>query len=1296
MLHSSWLSYLPWHIADDLLRQPEANPVGREQRFEVVALFADISGFTRLSEALAQIGRTGTEELTDLLNLYFVPMVALIQQSYGGIVAKFGGDSLTVLFPYNSVDAQSEAVRRATRCALAMQAVMPRYQSLQTGAGTFSLAMKAGLACGPVFSTTIGDPAHRLEYVIAGKVLERAALASEQAAKGQVVCHSDDLISLLRPADVVVLREEAGFAWLVLPEGSSLNESAHPYLPLLPEPSPALIPILAAYLHPVIARRIETNQLEFINEHRTVTTLFVCFGGFDYDHDPQVGFKLQAYLSEVLNIVRRYDGCLQQTDMGDKGSKYVVFFGTPVAHENDAERALRCAWELQQAARNRGVNTATGINMGLVYCGLLGSNLRQSYVVIGDGVNLAARLMQAAQPGQILASVNLLHQSSTERIASLLTWQELSPLSVKGKAAPVAVGSLLGIKEPPALRLREPVYTLPMVGRENELALVEDLLGRVVSEGEGQILGITAEAGMGKSRLLAEIIRRSSERWLVGYGGEGHSYGTATPYLAWRSLWQAFFYIASTWTLEDQLSVLETQLALTDPAFLPRLPLLGTVLNLPLADNDLTHTLEGQMRKSSLEGLLIDCLRARAKHTPLLLVLEDAHWLDPLSLDLLETVARSIHDVPVLLVLAYRPTDTGTANPALRVLNQPCATQIHLTELTSDEAHRLIQHKLSQLFDHNEWSPVLIQKLAVRAAGNPFYLEELLNYLKDRNFDPQDESSFEQLEWPTSLHNLILSRIDRLSESQQLTLKLASIIGRFFRADWLWGSYASLGDPIRVKGDLDTLSQLDLTPLNLPEPDLSYLFKHIVTQEVAYESLTYATRATLHEQLGHFIEQTYRDAPEQYVDLLAYHYGRSLNENKKREYLRKAGEAAQTAFANSAALNYFRRLLPLLPPEEQAEIQLKMGQIMELVGDWQEALVAYRQSMQQAGQLGDALTQAQCQSALGGLLSKQGQYDEALNWLAQARVGFTQLSHLQGVSEAVMLLANVYRQRADYPMARALCEESLALSRQLGHDSSVAQSLHMLGAVAWRQGQYDTARKLFQESLAIRRDLSDRLGVAQSLNMVGAAVWREGQYLAARVLFRESLELARELGDKWGISNTLNNLAMLARTEGNHAKSVQLLQETLALKHELGDKWGLAGALHNLGIVVYEQGDYAQAGKLFHESLILRRELGSKLGLAECLAGLASVVEARDSRPESARQAVKLAAAAQFLLTLIDGVFEPDYQTVYENTLTLLRSRLDEATFAAAWHEGTLLPLEQALAYSVEVCTNLHQVAIPQ
>lgn len=1165
-----------------LTELPNGNPIGYEQRFDCVALFADVSGFTAMSEALATTGRSGAEELTALLNQYFEPMIDLIH-SFGGIIGRFGGDAMTVLFPYEA-DNCAAVVRRALQCALQMQASMDAYTNIRTQVGTFNLAMKAGLAMGQVFCTSVGHLEKRLEYIIAGGVLNRSADAEHHATRGEVVAHR----ALLAWAGAVELVEERG-------EFVCLRRLVEPEAP---QPLPAQVTLskqarelVAAYLHPSIAQRLRGGQSSFINEHRKVTILFVSFEGFDYDTDPQVGAKLQHYLSQVIDTIHHYKGYLDKVSMGDKGSSYIVLFGAPVAYENSEEGALYCALALQAL---EGPRIRVGVNSGFVYCGQVGSAVRQEYTVMGDAVNLAARLMQAAEPGQILVG-----EATYHTIEGKFMWDPPLTLQVKGKKEAIYPRNLLGQREQSARQMQRARYSLPMVGRQPELQQIMERLD-LAARGEGQIVGITAEAGMGKSRLADEAFHLAMERGVSTLVSECSSHGTTISYHLWRSLIGGFFGLESSWPLARQVQHLQQQLARIDPALVLRLPLLGRVLNLPIPDNDLTRSLEGRLRKDSLEALIVDCVRHFTQDTPHLLLLEDCQWMDPLSHDLLENLARHSADRPLLLLLVYRSPESEWMRP--RVTRFGHFTEIELKEFTQDEAEYLIQIKLQQFFGSQQTLPTaLIERVTARAQGNPFYIDEMINLIHDRKIDPTDLKALEALDLPDSLHSLIISRIDQLKEGTKSTLKVASVIGRVFREDWLWGSYPQLGSPERIHRRLERLRELDLTALEKQGPEVEYLFKHIVTREVAYESLALATRTMLHERIGHYIESSYPDQLEQYLDLLAYHFGQSANIAKQRDYFQRAGASAQASYANEAALDYYRRLLPLLDEAEKAPILLQMGQILQLTGQWGEAEQHYRQAFQLASTYQEEALLAEAQHALGTLLRARGNYTEALEWLEQAQSRFMALPRPDRAIDTLIDIGVIYWLQGDFSLALHSYESCLAKARALGDKQVMCRALGNMGLLYTDLDDHERALKAHEEGYQIAVELNDPLKMRVLIGNAGNLYLKQGNYSQALESYVRSLHLAVELGHSQGITIRLNNLGTVYLEQGELERATLCLNRSLQLALELGDPLGVITTLGELARVHLLEGEEVEAMQLTEYGIALAYQLEDLYELCEAL-----------------------------------------------------------------------------------------------
>jgi len=1159
------------------------------------ALFADISGFTPLTEALRDSlgSRRGAEELTRHLDAVYTALITEVER-YSGSVIGFAGDAITCWFD----DAHTPAAPRATTCAFALQQAMRAFAAIALPNGaTATLALKVAVATGSARRFAVGDPAIHYLDALAGATVARTATAEHLAQKGEVLLDEATVNALGAALTVREWRTdtESGERFAVTTQfvGDAIA-------PLFPESAPRLeASALRAWVPQTVYERESSGQGTFLTEFRPCLALFVRFAGIDYDAD-EAEVRLDAFIRQAQAIVARYGGTFLQLTIGDKGSYAYINLGALIAHEDDARRAVKIALELRAAASQLGylAPLQIGLTQGTLRVGAYGGPTRRTYGAFGDEVNLAARLMQTAAPGEILLSGPV-----QKAVAAQFVFEPRSPLPVKGKAEPLPVFAVTGERQQRAIRLQEPQYALPMVGRQTELHTITEKM-ELALQGKAQIIGIVAEAGMGKSRLVAEVIRLARRKGFTGYGGACQSDGVNTPYLAWKAIWSAFFGVDPELPLRKQIRLLEGEIEDRAPERVNALPLLGPLLNLAIPDNDFTKPLEPKDRKGALHALLEDCLKATTKDEPLLLVIEDLHWIDGLSHDLLDELARATTAFPLCFVLAYRPPHAERARlvaPRLEAL--PHFTKIELSELSAAECEQAIRAKLAQLYPARGGAvpPVLIAKLMARAQGNPFYLEELLNFLHDRGLDPRDPADLNKIELPDSLHTLILSRIDMLAEREKTTLRVASIIGRLFRAQWLVGYYPALGTLPQVQADLQELHTLDITPLDTPEPELAYLFKHIVTHEVTYESLPFATRAQLHEQLAQYLETIASS-----VETIAHHYGQSHNRAKQREYFQKTGEAAQAAFANDTALEYYARLLPLLTePAEQVDLHLQWGAVLERLGHYDEAETHYQDALAQSAQNG-AHT-ANCQFALGKLCRQRGDYAPALKWLAQARTGWEVLQNQAGLGQALIETGSVFMRKGEYVAAQQHTEEGLTRARETGDQSGVALALTVLGNVALSQGNLATARVLYEESLALKREMSDKRGVSVSHNNLGIVALSQGDFATARVLYEMSLVLDREMGDKSGISLSLYNLGDMALRQGDYATARKLFNESLALCREMRDKRGICLSLNGLGIVASAQGEYAAAQALCEESLMLCREMRDKRGISMSLNGLGSV-----------------------------------------------------------------------------------------
>jgi adenylate cyclase len=725
---------------------------------------------------------------------------------------------------------------------------------------TTALALKVAVASGPARRFIVGDPNIQLIDALAGATIARTASAEHLARPGEILVDgaTADRLGDTRQAAAWRVDVQTGerFAVLATIDDQSILSSIVHRLSSIATEELLDTETLRPWLLPAVYAREQAGQGAFLTEFRPAVALFLRFDGLDYDGD-RAGDLLDTFICRAQGVLTRYDGTLLQLTIGDKGSYCYAVFGAPTAHEDDARRAVSSALDLRDAAANLGflAPIQIGLSRGTMRAGASGSRTRRTYAVLGDDVNLAARLMGQATPGEILVSGRV--QSA---IADVFACEPRAPIALKGKAEPLPIFAVSGAQQRRAIRLQEPSYALPMIGREYELALVEAKLS-LATQGHGQIVGITAEAGMGKSRLLAEVIRLARRRSFTGYGGACQSDGVSTPYLVWRPIASALFDLDPAAPLRKQVRTLAGALEDLAPARVDALPLLGTLLGLPLPDNDFTPGLAPKDRKSALEALLLECLAYAAREAAsegggLLLVLEDLHWIDPTSHDLLDEVARASATLPMLIVLAYRPPELLRLQ-APRVEALEHFTKLTLPELSEVEAAQAIRAKLAQLFPARGGvvPPALVARLTAKAQGNPFYLEELLNYLRDRGIDPREAPALDQIALPESLHTLILSRIDQLSVRQQLTLKVASVIGRQFGFAHLHDAYPVLGEESQ-----EEILRVDLTcyqvlhAANDPRADAVLERAHAQLQEQATKITDEAMRRSFLENVPYHRE----------------------------------------------------------------------------------------------------------------------------------------------------------------------------------------------------------------------------------------------------------------------------------------------------------------------------------------------------------------------------------------------------------------------------------------------------------
>jgi class 3 adenylate cyclase/tetratricopeptide (TPR) repeat protein len=1134
-------------------------------------LFADISGFTPLTEALAgELGpQRGAEELVANLNRILAAIIEDLHR-FGGEVIYFSGDAITCW-----LDGDDGA--RATACALKMQQTMARVGVVTTPDGAdVALSLKAAVAVGRARRFVVGDPSLQLIDVLAGSLIDDLAAAEQVAEKGEVVLTEPALASLAEQVTIQEIRADAESHIGVVTALNAEVAGDEPAVGL--EEIPA--EIARQWLLPTVYERLASGDGAFFAELRSVFPMFIRFGGIDFDADPAAAEKLDEFVRRAQHVLDDYGGNLLQLTLGDKGAYLYGVFGSPRVHEDEATRSVTAALDLQALADTTAANDIQiGISTGRVLSGTCGHPLRRTFACLGDPVNLAARLMGKAPARGVLVTSDVVEAADGKFL-----WKEQSPMALRGKADSVTAFLLAGVRTGKVRRHSR--YPLPMVGREREVAFVENRMKSALS-GLRRVVGIMADAGLGKSRLVAEIVRT-----LRGAGhrvvfGEAQAFGRNTSYLVWREPWHTLFGLDGE-PADERIARVEQTLAGLGGGHADRTPLLNNLLELDIPDNTFTAAFDPKLRKTSLESLLGDVLQAELQQRPLVIVLEDCQWIDAASLDLLEVLVRESTGMPLLVVVAYRSEIESTARD--RLMSLPTFEEIILEELTPADMQRVIAAKLEQQYGKDlAVAPEVVDFVAERGHGNPFYIEELINFLRRQDVDLSDRDALTGLDIPESLQALVLRRVDSLDAKPRQILKIASVIGREFDEPMLPGVYPDLGEGPAVAEHLELLGDVDLV-VRSRQADDAWLFRHAITREVAYEGIPFQLRSQLHEAAGAYLERQPEEV-EFNLDLLAHHYWHSDNLEKKVEYQRRAGQAAQAAYANRAAIEYYERLAEVVEEGERATTLLRLGEVLELVGEWERAEQVEREALALAMTAGETGTVGWCEAALAEVSRKQGRYDEAAGLLDSAATWFDEAGDLAGKGRVLHLAGTVAAQRGELDQARTRYGESLAIREALADRAGAASLLSNLGVVAEYSGDLDESRSFHERALAARTEIGDRWAIAVSNTNLGMIAVLKQQFDVARELFAEAMRLNEEVGDTWMVAVGHNNLGNAYRglgdTEAARRHYVKSAEEYLAYR----DRWAAAFLLEDVAILAAQNGRSLRAIELLGAADSMRHEI---------------------------------------------------------------------------------------------------------
>jgi len=920
---------------------------------------------------------------------------------------------------------------------------------------------------------------------------------------------------------------------------------------------------LDKFIPPELMTKFEAARAQdtMVGERRVITMLFCDVKGSTAAAekvDPEIWSDIMNGIFEyMIRPIYKYEGTVPRL-MGDA---ILAFFGAPIAHEDDPQRALLAGLEIQEGIKDYAeeirikygleFGLRVGINTGLVVVGAIGSDLRMEYTAIGDAINLAARMEQTAAPGTVQIS-----DQTYKLVAPLFDFEALGEVEVKGKAAPIKTYRPLGLKTSPGhLRGLEGLSS-PLVGREAQLALLNQQLNQL-KIGVGSIVTVIGEAGLGKSTLIAELIRSNKELNIIWLRGDALSYARSVSYFPWRQI------IRQSINAHEDDSRIEVRgklRSVCDRCAMPGgdVPFLEAML--AVESEESLQVIAGYQGEALVKKM-VDATRGYlcglTGENLLVIVFDDLHWADEASLNLLLNIVELTNTQPILFTCLLRPDKTAASWEAINKVQQKVEARyqsILLKPLQADQTDLL----LTNLLGMRELPKNLRDLIVEKADGNPFFIEELIRSLIETNQIVRENTSWRtnsedaKVSLPNSLRGVLGARIDRLPELTKHILQNASVVGRSFE--------------LRVLNKLTHLNEVlnvhiqYLEEVSLVEPLLNeYAFRHVLIQETAYDSILIKKRTELHRQIGEALEELHTNRIEEFAPLVANHFY-AAQDSRSLKYDILAGEKAARLYANAEAATHFSRALEVARhygnnAEQITKLYTQLGSALELSGRYEQALQNYDDMQTFGRERGEPSTEMTALMAKATMYSIfSGIHDSSLS--EQMLVQALDISREIGDRAAQaklswnLMLTYLFSKRPDQALEHG--ELALSLARESDDREQLAFVLNDLCRLYTCRGEFEKAYEVIQEARELWRMLDHQVMLADSLGSEAEARFNAGEFKQALKCSQDALQITEKIENLWGQSYDRMLMSFVYLEIGQLGIGIQLAEQSIQLADAAG------------------------------------------------------------------------------------------------------------------------------------------------
>lgn len=1095
-------------------------------------LFADVSGFTPLSEALAALGAEGAEILTDILNRYFAEMIGILH-AHGGQVMKFGGDAILCFLE------GSNTLEAAERAAMRMQAAMPRFAKVRTPVRTVSLQMKIGIARGECLIAGLGDKDVRCEYAFAGAPVDLSAEAEHRASAGDVIVAGAPAFPPQQEIAPGFFRILGGPSQDSVFEAGTAGESHSDAAAIRP------------YLIPEIYDLVSAGYQRYAGSLSSGVSVFLKMDGFQYGRESLDLARLNGFLKKAFEITREYGGRLNRLSMGDKGTTLLLLFGTPAPLEKKEQMACQWALDLRKIALELypEVGLRIGMTSGRVFSGIVGGSGRFEFTVMGDCVNLAARLMQGAAAGETSVDSEM-----RDRATETFEFSSLGKRKFKGKSESLEVFALADRKGIASLQNSE------LFGRSQETSAVMQWLQQARS-GNPCMIVLEGEPGVGKSSLAAQVLAQTSGWKVVTTRGDITRRGFA--YNPWRD---PFVTIVFEGRMPDEGQLSER---LDQSGFADFISWHAAFLGFHAG------TEPARLDEESKRNLLhhqLSVLLVREIQSPVLLVLDDLHWFKSMDLDLLNALLNHMKDQPLAVLATARPDW-----PRESFVNRSTCHFVALRALDRSATREIAEKLLGAPVREN-----VLDYLEKQARGNPFFLRQLLDYLIRNQLVTLQLGEWTlsregSLDRSLSGDEIVVTQIEQLSLPERMHLRAAACIGPTLSPAVL---RQTLGHNFRSR----VLQSLRSRGYLQDAAESRLAFPHALFQEAIYHSLPKRLRRQYHRRIGYALETLHAAEIAKYLPTLAHHFYESGVRSKAIDYCIAAGNEYHARKSAPEALQLLERAWQLLcntSDTRKWDVALRLADNMTRAGRAEDCLMLTRRVISAASKSSNIGVFFKCSAIQFDTLSRAADY----SYLKRAE---TLLRHPALEANISPNRIRFYIGLAHYRMAQfdQAAKDFQQIIDSESHPTPTVLNSHMfLASIAKLRGHYDIALNLLADAAASQLAQSDSYRQL-SISIEKANVLIENEkYEAAEHLLMMLLDQAGNLGDYYLLGVALLNLAGLKMDQENFEQAELFLNESNRIFSTLGAKSMLGKVVMEMGALSFYRANYDAALESYMRAL---------------------------------------------------------------------------------------------------------------